>query len=149
MTRLPPDPEGDHTRSLPKELVTATDVPCDVARPISTLAGHMHEVKPAPKHGCTPGLRVKAFLAIARQDVGNTRTTGKATVSAQWHVQEPQPQDPPPSPPDGPNESTRSPTFEPKSENIFSSSSETQFVHSTSTVLVITNFSKSRLQTKQ
>ncbi len=135
--------------SLPMELVTATDVPCSVARPISILAGHRHEAKPATKHGCAPGFRVRALLVNARQDVGNTNTTCKANASAQWHVQEPQPQEPPPSPPDGPNGATRSPTFEPKSENFFSSSSDPQFVHSTSTVLVITNFSKSRLQTRQ
>jgi hypothetical protein len=64
-------------------------------------------------------------------------------------VQEPQPQEPPPSPLDGPNEPARSPTFDPNSENFFSSSSDPQFVHSTSAVLVITNFSKSRLHTKQ
>jgi hypothetical protein len=135
--------------SLAKALVTATDVPCSVACPISTLSGHRHEVKLTTKHGCAPGLKVRALLVIARQDVGNTTTTCKASASAQWHVQEPQPQEPPPSPPDGPNGATRSPIFEPKRENFFSSSSEPQFVHSTSTVLVITNFSKSRLQTRQ
>lgn len=61
--------------SLPKELVTATDVPRYVACPISTLAGHRHEVKAATKHGCALGFRVRALLVIARQDVGNTTTT--------------------------------------------------------------------------
>ena len=56
------------------------------------------------------------------------------------------PQEPPPSPPEEPK---RSPTFEPNNENFFSSSSEPQLVHSTSAVLDLTSFSKSRLHTRQ
>ena len=68
---------------LPKKRGTVTDVPCDLACPISILAGHKREARLATKHGCAPAISLRPLLVIARQDAGNTTTTCKANASAQ------------------------------------------------------------------
>jgi hypothetical protein len=64
--------------TLPKELLTAADVPYSMARSVADLAGHGHEVKPSTRHGGAPGFMVTAILVIARQDGENATPTRTA-----------------------------------------------------------------------
>jgi hypothetical protein len=64
--------------TLPKELLTAADVPYSVARSVADLAGHRHEAKPSTRRGGAPGFMVRAVLVITRQDAENATPTRTA-----------------------------------------------------------------------